>query len=202
MPRLSARFQGPARVSALRAAGPKSDELCRVRECRKISAAINRDAGVACGSDACISSGTGPIECSATENMAKKVAKPLPLRLRTGRKTDARAQFAALCWRVKNDKVQVCLSPGRLTGQRHCDIVVEESCCGTKKNTPGCCRHQRGQPVERRNRSSKPKRTQIPKTCWAYRARNFIFVCKNTSEHCMCCLQSRGCFRQFLAGEN
>ena len=49
--------------------------------------------------------------------MAKKVAKQLPLKLRTGRKTDVRAQFAALCWRVKNDKVQVCLITSR-TRQR------------------------------------------------------------------------------------
>ncbi|EBA13257.1 NUDIX hydrolase [Roseobacter sp. CCS2] len=49
--------------------------------------------------------------------MAKKVAKQLPLKLRTGRKTDVRAQFAALCWRVKNDKVQVCLVTSR-TRQR------------------------------------------------------------------------------------
>jgi 8-oxo-dGTP pyrophosphatase MutT (NUDIX family) len=49
----------------------------------------------------------------AAENMAKTVAKQLPLKLRTGRKTDVRAQFAALCWRVKNDKVQVCLITSR-----------------------------------------------------------------------------------------
>ncbi|MEJ8563126.1 NUDIX hydrolase [Yoonia sp. GPGPB17] len=49
--------------------------------------------------------------------MAKSVAKQLPLKLRTGRKTDVRAQFAALCWRVKNDKLQVCLITSR-TRQR------------------------------------------------------------------------------------
>lgn len=49
----------------------------------------------------------------AAEKMAKKVARQLPLRLRTGRKTDVRAQFAALCWRIKNDKVQVCLITSR-----------------------------------------------------------------------------------------
>lgn len=37
--------------------------------------------------------------------MAKTIAKQLPLKLRSGGKTDVRAQFAALCWRVKNDKV-------------------------------------------------------------------------------------------------
>ena len=45
--------------------------------------------------------------------MAKTIAKQLPLKLRTGRKTDVRAQFAALCWRVKNDQVQVCLVTSR-----------------------------------------------------------------------------------------
>ncbi len=45
--------------------------------------------------------------------MAKKVARQLPLKLRTGAKTDVRAQFAALCWRVKNDQVQVCLITSR-----------------------------------------------------------------------------------------
>ncbi len=46
-------------------------------------------------------------------NMAKLVARQLPLKLRTGGKTDVRAQFAALCWRVKNDKVQICLVTSR-----------------------------------------------------------------------------------------
>lgn len=45
--------------------------------------------------------------------MAKLVARQLPLKLRTGGKTDVRAQFAALCWRVKNNKVQVCLVTSR-----------------------------------------------------------------------------------------
>ncbi|WP_375255290.1 NUDIX hydrolase [Yoonia sp.] len=45
--------------------------------------------------------------------MAKRTTRQLPLKLRSGRKTDARAQFAALCWRVKNDKVQVCLITSR-----------------------------------------------------------------------------------------
>ncbi|PJI92733.1 8-oxo-dGTP pyrophosphatase MutT (NUDIX family) [Yoonia maricola] len=49
--------------------------------------------------------------------MAKKHAKQLPLKLRTGRKTDVRAQFAALCWRVKNDQVQVCLITSRTRGR-------------------------------------------------------------------------------------
>lgn len=46
-------------------------------------------------------------------NMAKLIAKQLPLRIKTGIKTDVRAQFAALCWRVKNDQVQVCLVTSR-----------------------------------------------------------------------------------------
>lgn len=45
------------------------------------------------------------------------VGTQLPLKLRAGRKTDVRAQFAALCWRVKNDKVQICLVTSR-TRQR------------------------------------------------------------------------------------
>jgi 8-oxo-dGTP pyrophosphatase MutT (NUDIX family) len=45
--------------------------------------------------------------------MAKTIAKQLPLKLRSGGKTDVRAQFAALCWRVKNDKVQICLTTSR-----------------------------------------------------------------------------------------
>jgi len=49
--------------------------------------------------------------------MAKKSARPLPLSLRAKRKTDVRAQFAALCWRIKNDKLQVCLITSR-TRQR------------------------------------------------------------------------------------
>ncbi len=37
----------------------------------------------------------------------------LPLKFTTGRKTDIRAQFAALCWRIKDGKVQVCLVTSR-----------------------------------------------------------------------------------------
>ncbi|MDX8347309.1 NUDIX hydrolase [Cognatiyoonia sp. IB215446] len=39
--------------------------------------------------------------------------RQLPLKLRTGRKTDARAQFAALCWRVKNGRLEICLITSR-----------------------------------------------------------------------------------------
>lgn len=50
-------------------------------------------------------------------NMAKIVAKQLPLKLKRGRKTDARAQFAALCWRIKNDRIEVCLITSRTRGR-------------------------------------------------------------------------------------
>ncbi len=45
--------------------------------------------------------------------MTKMPSHQLPLKLRTGGKTDVRAQFAALCWRVKNDQVQICLVTSR-----------------------------------------------------------------------------------------
>lgn len=49
--------------------------------------------------------------------MAKVIARQLPLRLRAAgkaaRKTNVRAQFAALCWRVKNDKLQICIITSR-----------------------------------------------------------------------------------------
>ncbi|MDB4111139.1 NUDIX hydrolase [Yoonia sp.] len=45
--------------------------------------------------------------------MAKSIVKQLPLKLRSGGKTDVRAQFAALCWRIKNDQVQICLITSR-----------------------------------------------------------------------------------------
>ncbi len=37
----------------------------------------------------------------------------LPIRLRTGGKTDVRTQFAALCYRYKDGKLQVCLITSR-----------------------------------------------------------------------------------------
>ncbi|WIV51126.1 NUDIX hydrolase [Marivivens sp. LCG002] len=40
-----------------------------------------------------------------------------PLRLRKSGKTETRTQFAALCYRIKNDKVQVCLITSRGTGR-------------------------------------------------------------------------------------
>lgn len=49
--------------------------------------------------------------------MAKSSATQLPLKLQTGGKTDVRAQFAALCWRIKDGKVQICLVTTRRTGR-------------------------------------------------------------------------------------
>ena len=45
--------------------------------------------------------------------MGKSSVRQLPLKLRTGAKTDARAQFAALCWRMKKDQMQICLITSR-----------------------------------------------------------------------------------------
>lgn len=47
------------------------------------------------------------------DTMAKAAVRQLPLKFRTGRKTDVRAQFAALCWRMKNGKLQICLVTSR-----------------------------------------------------------------------------------------
>jgi 8-oxo-dGTP pyrophosphatase MutT (NUDIX family) len=41
--------------------------------------------------------------------------KQLPLKLRRFRKTEVRTQFAALCYRVRKDKVQVCIITSRRT---------------------------------------------------------------------------------------
>jgi 8-oxo-dGTP pyrophosphatase MutT (NUDIX family) len=41
--------------------------------------------------------------------------KQLPLKLSRFRKTDVRTQFAALCYRVRNDKVQICIITSRRT---------------------------------------------------------------------------------------
>ncbi|WP_342078371.1 NUDIX hydrolase [Yoonia sp. SS1-5] len=45
--------------------------------------------------------------------MTNSSGRQLPLRFKTGRKTDIRAQFAALCWRYKNGKLQICLVTSR-----------------------------------------------------------------------------------------
>ncbi|MEN8894846.1 MAG: NUDIX hydrolase [Yoonia sp.] len=49
--------------------------------------------------------------------MTKTPKKPVPLKLRSAGKTDVRAQFAALCYRYKNDKLQVCIVTTRNTGR-------------------------------------------------------------------------------------
>ena len=49
--------------------------------------------------------------------MLKLPKKPVPLKLRSGGKTDVRAQLAALCYRYKGDKLQVCLVTTRGTGR-------------------------------------------------------------------------------------
>lgn len=49
--------------------------------------------------------------------MAKSSAIQLPLKFRTGGKTDVRAQFAALCWRIKDGKLQICLVTSRNSGR-------------------------------------------------------------------------------------
>ncbi|MEJ6403912.1 NUDIX hydrolase [Yoonia sp. 2307UL14-13] len=45
--------------------------------------------------------------------MVQMPVRQLPLKFQTKHKTDIRAQFAALCWRVKNGKIQVCLVTSR-----------------------------------------------------------------------------------------
>lgn len=47
--------------------------------------------------------------------MTAQITKPLPLNIVPHRKTDVRTQFAALCWRIKNRKVQVLLITSRRT---------------------------------------------------------------------------------------
>ncbi len=49
--------------------------------------------------------------------MVKVPKKPVPLKLRSGTKTDVRAQVAALCYRYKSGKLQVCLVTTRGTGR-------------------------------------------------------------------------------------
>jgi 8-oxo-dGTP pyrophosphatase MutT (NUDIX family) len=49
--------------------------------------------------------------------MDNQLVKQLPLKLRGGAKTATRAQFAALCWRMENDQLQICLVTSR-TRQR------------------------------------------------------------------------------------
>ena len=49
--------------------------------------------------------------------MGKPTFFQMPIKLRTGHKTDVRAQFAALCWRIRNGKVEICLVTTRNTGR-------------------------------------------------------------------------------------
>lgn len=49
--------------------------------------------------------------------MANPPVTQLPLKFTTGRKTDVRAQFAALCWRIKDGKLQICLVTSRTRGR-------------------------------------------------------------------------------------
>jgi 8-oxo-dGTP pyrophosphatase MutT (NUDIX family) len=52
-----------------------------------------------------------------TGTMAKTAFQQLPIKLRAGRKTDVRAQFAALCWRMRKGKIEICLVTTRNTGR-------------------------------------------------------------------------------------
>ncbi len=49
--------------------------------------------------------------------MSAPMIKQLPLRFAGAHKTDIRTQFAALCYRIKNDKVQVLLVTSRGSGR-------------------------------------------------------------------------------------
>lgn len=57
-----------------------------------------------------------PAKSKARNKPGKRVAQ-LPIRLTTGGKTDVRSQFAALCWRIKDGAVQVCLVTSRGSGR-------------------------------------------------------------------------------------
>lgn len=49
--------------------------------------------------------------------MSAPIIKQLPLSFGQAEKTDVRTQFAALCYRMKNDKVQVLLVTSRRSGR-------------------------------------------------------------------------------------
>lgn len=53
---------------------------------------------------------------NANQTSRRKTGQ-LPLKLRIGHKTDVRTQFAALCWRIKKDKLQICLVTTRRSGR-------------------------------------------------------------------------------------
>lgn len=52
-----------------------------------------------------------------TKKNSTKKRTQLPIKLRSGTKTDVRSQFAALCYRYKKEKLQVCLVTSRGTGR-------------------------------------------------------------------------------------
>ena len=52
-----------------------------------------------------------------SNTMPKMPKKPVLLKLRSAGKTDVRAQFAALCYRFKGDRLQVCIVTTRNTGR-------------------------------------------------------------------------------------
>lgn len=60
---------------------------------------------------------TSDVSRHKSNAMPKTPKKPVPLRLRSAGKTDVRAQFAALCYRMKGDKIQVCIVTTRRTGR-------------------------------------------------------------------------------------
>ena len=49
--------------------------------------------------------------------MVKVPKKPVPLKLRSGGKTDVRAQIAALCFRYRGGKLEFCIVTTRSTGR-------------------------------------------------------------------------------------
>ena len=60
---------------------------------------------------------TADVSRHKSNAMPKAPKKPVPLKLRSAGKTDVRAQFAALCYRMKGDKLQVCIVTTRNTGR-------------------------------------------------------------------------------------
>ena len=60
---------------------------------------------------------TSDVSRHKSNAMPKTPKKPVPLRLSSAGKTDVRAQFAALCYRMKGDRVQVCIVTTRNSGR-------------------------------------------------------------------------------------
>lgn len=52
-----------------------------------------------------------------TSKITRRKTGQLPLKLQKGHKTEVRTQFAALCWRMKGKKVQICLVTSRGSGR-------------------------------------------------------------------------------------